>query len=86
MFHCGCSSFCRDLLDLQLILRCSGEDKLRYITKLLMYSKVDESPPPPCKQPRTCSNVTAWNVITVLKPARKAVLLGKDKLSPALNF
>lgn len=51
-----------------------------------MYSKVDESPPPPCKQPRTCSNVTAWNVITVLKPARKAVLLGKGKFSPAVRF
>jgi hypothetical protein len=85
MFHCGCSLFYRDLLDLQLILRSSGEEKLRYITKLLMYSKEDESPPP-CKQPRTCSNVTAWNVVTVLKPARKAVLLGEGKTSPAVHF
>jgi hypothetical protein len=78
VFHCGCSLLCRDLLDLQLILTCSGEEKLKYITKLLMYNNEDESPPP-CKQPRMCGTETAWTVVTVLKPARKAVLLGKDK-------
>jgi hypothetical protein len=74
---------CRDLLDIQLILMCSSEEKITYTTKLLMYSSEEESPSP-CKRPRPCSSVTAWNKVTVLKPERKAFLIGKDKLLAAV--
>jgi hypothetical protein len=67
-------------MDLRLILKCSNEDKLTYTTKLLMHSIQDESPSP-CKRPRPSRGVAAWNEVSVLKPGRKAVLIGKDRFS-----
>jgi hypothetical protein len=68
---------------MQLILMCCSEEKITYTTKLMMYSSEKESPSP-CKRPRACSSVTTWNEVTVLKPERKAVLVGTDKLLAAI--
>jgi hypothetical protein len=51
----------------------------------MMFSIEDESPPP-CKRHRSYSGATAWNEVTVLKPERKAVLIGKDKSLSNLSF
>ncbi|XP_023727938.1 uncharacterized protein LOC111875710 [Cryptotermes secundus] len=70
-----CNNGERDLLDIQLILMCSSEEKITYTTKLMMYNSEEETPSP-CKRPRTCNSVTTWNKVTVLKPEKKAVLIG----------
>jgi hypothetical protein len=40
-----------------------------------MFDSEDESPPS-CKRARTFIGVAAWNEVIVLKPERKAVLVG----------
>jgi hypothetical protein len=74
---------CRDVLDVQLILMCSSDEKITYTTKLMMYNSEHETPSP-CKRPRACSSVAAWNKVTALKPERQAILIGKDKLLDAV--
>ena len=68
----------RNIQNLHLILKSNDEEKLTYVSKVVLYAKDEMSSS--CKRAKLDGNLTGlgvWKQINVLNPRRKATFIGK---------